>query len=385
MHVIIINYNDFQRFEALESLMRYYFPLIGWAKGLVAAGATVTVFQRYRENLVISREGIPIHLVTDSGPDTTPYQIPLPLHRQVVTLARALLRQGDQVVVHLNGLLYPLQTRLLRYQLPKTIPIIVQHHGSLPWAKGVRRRVQRWGLRGVDSFLFTAVALADEWIEAGIISDSKQVHEVMETSAIFQYEDRPSALAKTGMYGLPVVFWAGNLNENKDPLTVLRGFELLLEEYPQAHLFMAYREAPLLKEVQNFLAESRTLSKAVTLLGAIPHEQMANYFNSADLFVQGSSKEGSGLAVVESLACGVVPIVTDIPAFRVIIGQGQVGALWPVGDAAALAQGMKNILKQPIAKQSSAARDFFEANWHFGAIGRRTLSIYREVLTQRAR
>ncbi len=148
---------------------------------------------------------------------------------------------------------------------------------------------------------------------------------------------------------------------------------------------MAYREAPLIDEVQNFLAERQTLGRAVTLLGAIPHEQMANYFNSADLFIQGSSKEGAGVAVLESLACGVVPVVTDIPAFRMIIGQGQVGALWPVGDAATLAQGIKNILKQPIVSQSVAARDFFEANWRFEAIGRRTLSVYREVLTQRAR
>jgi glycosyltransferase involved in cell wall biosynthesis len=380
MHVIIVNYNDFQRFETLEGLMRYYFPLIGWARGLAAAGVKVTVFQRYRENEVIFREGIPIHLVADSGPNKTPYQLPLPLHEQVVGLCRENISKGQRTIVHLNGLLYPVQVRLLGWQLPEGVPLLVQHHGSRPWARGVRRRVQRWGLARADGFLFTSADLAGEWLEAGVISDRGLVYEEMESSAVFEYEERPAARAKTGIRGLPVILWAGNLDRNKDPLTILAGFKMLLEDYPEARLYMAYRDDSLLGEVKMALYDDTVMAKAVTLLGAVAHEEMADYFNSTDLFVQGSSKEGSGLALLECLACGVIPVVTDIPAFRAITGGGEVGALWQVGDAAALAAGMKRVLERPLAIQSKAARNFFEAKWTFEVIGRRMAAIYERIL-----
>ena len=50
---------------------------------------------------------------------------------------------------------------------------------------------------------------------------------------------------------------------------------------------------------------------------------------AADLFVLGSHREGSGYSLIEALACGLPPIVTDIPSFRSLTGAGVVGALWP--------------------------------------------------------
>jgi hypothetical protein len=49
---------------------------------------------------------------------------------------------------------------------------------------------------------------------------------------------------------------------------------------------------------------------------------------AADLFVSGSQREGSGTALLESLACGLPPIVTDIPSFRMLTCDGRIGALW---------------------------------------------------------
>jgi glycosyltransferase involved in cell wall biosynthesis len=293
------------------------------------------------------------------------------------------MKRGVATAVHLNGLLYPLQTRWLRTQLPKQVPIVVQHHGSRPWAKGLRRSIQRVGLRGADGFMFVTAELADEWIEAGLIPNSSYVHEVMETSAIFRFEERPLARAKTGMVGNPIILWAGNLDGNKDPITVLKGFDLALQERPEARLYMAYRATNLLGKVEAFLAQNGQLAEAVTLLGTIPHERLADYFNSADLFVQGSRKEGSGLALLECLACGVIPVVTDIPAFRALTGGGQVGGLWPAGDAALLAERLLAVLERPLDDQSAAARDYFEANWTFEVIGRRAAAVYQELVGRR--
>jgi hypothetical protein len=36
---------------------------------------------------------------------------------------------------------------------------------------------------------------------------------------------------------------------------------------------------------------------------------------------------------MEACACGAVPVVTSIPTFRLLTGNGSVGALWSLDDA----------------------------------------------------
>ena len=55
-------------------------------------------------------------------------------------------------------------------------------------------------------------------------------------------------------------------------------------------------------------------------LGRLPHERLAAYYSAADIFVSGSHREGSGYALIEAMACGAIPCVTDIPSFRAITG-----------------------------------------------------------------
>jgi glycosyltransferase involved in cell wall biosynthesis len=289
---------------------------------------------------------------------------------------------GEPLIVHVNGLLFPMPTLLLHALLPRPRLLIAQHHAEIPW-RTWRAPLQRLGLRPVDAFLFTNRELAQPWLAQGIVPSLAKVYEVMEISSLLQPQPRPAARATTHMTGKPILFWAGNLNPNKDPLTVLKGFEQVLAHHPQARLYMAYREADLYEPVAAAIAGSARLGSAVTLLGSISYPQMGAYFNSADLFVQGSYREGSGIALLDALACGVVPVVTDIPSFRTITQNGAVGSLWPPGDAQAFAQALLRTLAHPLASQSALARQLFESHWSFDVIAQRLLAIYRRVHAQR--
>ena len=257
--------------------------------------------------------------------------------------------------------------------------MVLQHHGELSRA-GWRSWLQCWGLRRATAYWFTNAELAQGWIATRAIPDGSKVQEVMEISSALRYQSRPEARAQTQMVGDPVLFWAGNLKPNKDPLTILAGFRQILPEYPQARLYMAYRENELEQPVIAAIAADPRLASAVTLLGNIPYRQIAPYFNSADLFVQGSYKEGSGIALLDALACGVVPVVTDIPAFRTITQDGTVGALWPPGDVAALVAALRRTLAQPVTDQSTRARQLFADQWSYVAIARRMVQLYKEMV-----
>ena len=359
-------------------MLSHYYSLMGWADGLANAGAQVTVFQRYRRDVTLYNEGIPYHFIAEYDDNLRYWQIPWRINRQVQALCRQNLLENIPTIVQMNGFVFPLSTRALRFMLPRTVPLVIQHHGAVP-AQGWRGLVQKLTLHGLDGYLFAASELANGWIKAGVIDSTEDVYQVMETSTLFSYQDRQSARKISGMAGQPILFWAGNLDNNKDPLTILEGFERLLWSFPDARLYMAYRRQSILAEVEALIANSSLLSRSVTILGRLSRLEIPYYFNSADLFVQGSSKEGSGIALLDALACGTIPVVTDIPSFRTILGNGVVGALWPPGDVDGYVAALHRVLDQPLAQQTRAAIDLFEEKWSFSAVGREALRTFQEI------
>jgi len=105
---------------------------------------------------------------------------------------------------------------------------------------------------------------------------------------------------------------------------------------------------------------ARALSDRVRLLGSVEHGRLAAFYSAADLFVLGSHHEGSGYALIEALACGCVPVVTDVPPFRRHHGDGSVGALWPVGDAARCAEALARLARADLPAARAAATAHFE-------------------------
>jgi len=376
----IVNYAYAPDLDSPDALLDRYFSLVSWAEGLALAarqyGAQVTVVQAFAADAQRERNGVTYRFVNDGlGPHPRAWQTPRRLHDAV------LHAQPD--AVHVNGLLFPWQTWTLRQRLPHACAVIVQHHAERPWT-GLRGAVQRLALRSCDGFLFTAFALAHPWQAAGVIHPTQPVFEIMEGTSDFHAQPRATARAATGMTGDPIVFWAGNLDANKDPLTILDGFELARAQLPAARLYMAFRFADLLPQVQARIARSPALSAAVHLLGALPRADIEPYFNSADFFVQGSHHESTGYALLDALACGVVPIVTDIPSFRVLTHNGALGALWPPGDAHAFAAALTACAQQTSAPQIAAVREFFEASLSVPAVGRQALAIYQSLHLRRS-
>src|SRR4051812_29978286 len=112
---------------------------------------------------------------------------------------------------------------------------------------------------------------------------------------------------------------------------MLDAFERAAPELPDARLWCRYGDAPLLEDVERRIASSPVLRERVTLLGRCTHAEMEAHYRAADLFVQPSHQEGCSYSTIEALACGVIPLVSDIPSNRRLVGGA--GALVPVGDA----------------------------------------------------
>jgi glycosyltransferase involved in cell wall biosynthesis len=338
---------------------------------LTAAGARVTIVQRFHRRTTLDRRGAK-YVFTPSP---------------TLELAR---RRASVGVAHVNGLIFPGQTWSLRRLLARQCPIVIQDHGSQPPADGeglvgtARRRIRRQLLGAADGFLFASAEQGDGWRSAGLIAPSQRVYEVMPASTSFVPVPREVARAKTSITGTPALLWVGRLNANKDPLTVLSGFERCLPSLRDGTLTMIFGKDEMLAAVRARVEASALLQPRVCLIGSVPHDDLPFFYSAADLFVVGSHHEGSGYSLIEACACGATPVVTDIPSFRAITGRGAVGALWTPGDAAGFAHALEHIAGRDLEAQRLDVVRHFERTLNWEIVGRRAMDIYRDLVAARS-
>jgi glycosyltransferase involved in cell wall biosynthesis len=106
---------------------------------------------------------------------------------------------------------------------------------------------------------------------------------------------------------------------------------------------------------------------------------MEEIYSSADYLLQASLREWSGLAILEAMSCGCIPIVSDIPSFRALTAAGQAGRLFPIGDDAALADRVLSLDDAARAALSEEVRAHFAGCLSFAAIARQLDAVYCEL------
>ena len=135
----------------------------------------------------------------------------------------------------------------------------------------------------------------------------------------------------------------------------------------------------MLDAVRRTIAESEVLRERVVFVGARPHAEMEQRFRAADFYVQTSHHEAAGFSLIEALACGATPIVTDIPPSRRIVGDA--GSLTPVGDAPSMSRALVDWAGRDRETLRRNARARFDESLTFASIGRDLRKTYETLAT----
>jgi glycosyltransferase involved in cell wall biosynthesis len=231
----------------------------------------------------------------------------------------------------------------------------------------------------VDGVSFCAREQIEPFVRARMLPTHVRVFEIPESTSGFMPGDAAPARAATGLHGDPAVLCVGHLDRNKDPLTVLDGVAAAVPDLPGLELWWCFGAAPLLATVEARIARDPVLRSRVHLLGRVPHDQMEMLMRAADLFVLGSHREGGNTSLIEALATGLLPVVTDISSSRSLLAGGAVGALWPPGDSAALAQALRAAAAARGHDERIALRAHFDNHLSSFALGRKLTAAYREL------
>ncbi len=127
--------------------------------------------------------------------------------------------------------------------------------------------------------------------------------------------------------------------------TLLAAMPAILRVCPAAHLLIGGtgpEEARLRQTIR-----SLGLGNAVRLLGFIPDDQLAAYYQAADLFVLPTQAlEGFGLVTAESLACGTPVLGTPVGAIPELLAPLDPRLIARTADPAGLAEAVTAFLSQ---------------------------------------
>ncbi|HEU4876209.1 MAG TPA: glycosyltransferase family 4 protein [Pyrinomonadaceae bacterium] len=126
---------------------------------------------------------------------------------------------------------------------------------------------------------------------------------------------------------------------------------LVVQQLPQAHFVFV---APAEERNESYESEVRTILRDVgaadnaRFVGAIPHDEMADYHRLADVTISIPSTDGTPMTVLESMACGTPVVVSDIPDYdRHYIDPGVTVLAAKHDDATAVAGALQKILQEP--------------------------------------
>ncbi len=97
-----------------------------------------------------------------------------------------------------------------------------------------------------------------------------------------------------------------------------------------------------------------------------------------------SRMEGFGIVVIEGMACGLVPVASDIPGPRDVLNGKDAGILVPVGDVGAAVDAVTYLLEHPRERQQMRQRAHTLAQgYSYEAIADGRVALYRRLLGEK--
>ena len=128
----------------------------------------------------------------------------------------------------------------------------------------------------------------------------------------------------------------GRLASNKNLFALLDAFAAARAAQPSLSLVVV-GDGPLRPALQA-RAAALSLADSVRWAGEVADAQLRAELSAAELFLSAATYEGFGLALLEAMAAGLVPVVNTIEAFRDVIAEGRDGFLADYSQPASAAQ-----------------------------------------------
>lgn len=180
--------------------------------------------------------------------------------------------------------------------------------------------------------------------------------------------------------GVPVLLNVGRQERAKGHVGLIAAFAKIHAERPDALLLIAGRPGAASAALAEAVRD-HGLNDVVRLLGQ--RSDVPDLLCAADVFVFSSLWEGLGCAVLEAMALELPVVSYAVPAVVEVLGD--TGVVVPIGDDAALATAVLEVLRSPSAEvrgRALAARSRFDDAFTITAVAEQMATWYATFLTR---
>ncbi len=204
----------------------------------------------------------------------------------------------------------------------------------------LRSRILRYVLRNATGLHAVSDEVAEEMVRLGADADALEVFPLGVELSHFPLAAQP--LSEADVPHIICTRKHEPIYRNIDLVHALadlrdRGFNFRCTFAGQGELLDSCRNA----------VRERRLDHRVSFVGNLPHNEIPALLASAHLYVSASISDGTSSSLLEAMATGLYPIVTDIRANQSWIENGKNGGLFEVGRVDQLAAAIARVLDDP--------------------------------------
>jgi glycosyltransferase involved in cell wall biosynthesis len=165
--------------------------------------------------------------------------------------------------------------------------------------------------------------------------------------------------------------------------TLVEAVPLVVKEFPQARFIIA-GDGKQRNYLTN-LANSLGVSNSVRFLGWVPNDELPNYLALSDIYVSTSLADSTSVCLQEAMACELAPVVTDLPANREWVTDGENAFVVPTRDPQALAEKIIYLLSNEEVRRKfgKAGRKIIEERAEYEREMEKMEQLYQELADAR--
>lgn len=169
-----------------------------------------------------------------------------------------------------------------------------------------------------------------------------------------------------------IVLYVGRYNKEKGLDLLIRSFRWVQKEMTDCKLVLV-GEGP---EKQNLrkLAEG---TKGVVFMDPLPHEKIPEILNCANVFALCSLYEGMPTVVLESLACGIPVVSTDVGDVHKVVRDGKTGYIVKTRTEEEISTKLIKVLSNSDKFKENCVEIAKEYSWD--KIAEKIIGVYHEV------
>lgn len=186
---------------------------------------------------------------------------------------------------------------------------------------------------------------------------------------------------QSSLHPAKTLIYFGRWSENKRLLDTLNWFQALLARQDGWHLIIAGREYDLTAATLLSAIAQKNLTAHVTVVAQPSDAVLAKLIAQASYFICQSRHEGFGIAPIEAMSAGLIPLLSDIPPFRNLIAQSGLGLVLKPGEEAAQISHLLEMHAQHATahgKQRAAAQAFVD-RYHWKRVADKYVALYQSL------